>query len=230
MEAYKLEFIKFMVRSRVLTFGDFTTKSGRKTPYFVNTGRYRTGGQITQLAKFYCDAIEASQIEFDFLFGPAYKGIPLVVACAMELSRRGRDVPFTFNRKEEKAHGEGGRLVGHQPSAGERALIVEDVTTAGTSIRETVPLLRQVAPVKLGGLVVSVDRKERSGAGSHPQLGALQAVGKEFDMPTAAIVSVEEIATALRGQPVDGEVLLTEELHSRMLAYLQDYGVTATDG
>ncbi len=226
MEQYKQEFIDFMVRCQVLTFGDFVTKSGRKTPYFVNTGRYRTGTQIANLAKFYVDAIEASQIEYDFLFGPAYKGIPLVVACAMELAGRGREVPFTFNRKETKDHGEGGALVGHKPSDGQRALIIEDVTTAGTSIRETVPLLHAAARVEVAGLVVSVDRMERAGQGAYPELGALQAVGKEFSMRTTAIVSVEEIMASLRGREVDGQVVLNEELYQRMQEYRREYGVS----
>ena len=136
MEAYKQRFIEFMVRSGVLTFGDFTTKSGRKTPYFVNTGLYRTGQQMRQLGEFYADAIEAGiGTKYDVLFGPAYKGIPLVVTTAIALAGRNRDIAFCFNRKEAKDHGERGVLVGHQPQNGERVLIIEDVTTAGTSIR-----------------------------------------------------------------------------------------------
>lgn len=211
-----------MVRSNVLTFGDFTTKSGRKTPFFINTGRYRTGGQMNQLASFYTDAIQARNIEFDFLFGPAYKGIPLAVAIGMELSRRGEDVPFCFNRKEAKDHGEGGTLVGHKPSPDERVLIVEDVTTAGTSIRETVPVLKAAADVNVVGLVVSVDRMER-GQGTQ---NALTELRDEFQMQTFAIVTIVEIAEYLRNREVDGQVVLTDALYEQIQAYRQQYGGT----
>ena len=220
MDAYKQEFILFMVRSNVLTFGDFTTKSGRQTPFFINTGRYRTGHQMNLLAGFYADAIQASQLKFDFLFGPAYKGIPLVVAIAMELSRRGLDVPFCFNRKEAKDHGEGGTLVGHPPQNDERVLIVEDVTTAGTSIRETVPVLKAMADIRLAGLVVSVNRMER-GLGN---LNALTELRQEFEMNTFSIVDICEIAEFLKGREVDGRVVLTNELYNRILDYRRQYG------
>lgn len=220
MDAYKQDFILFMVRSNVLTFGDFTTKSGRRTPFFVNTGRYRTGHQMNLLAGFYVDAIQASQLKFDFLFGPAYKGIPLVVAIAMELSRRGVDVPFCFNRKEAKDHGEGGTLVGHPPQDRERVLIVEDVTTAGTSIRETVPLLKAMADVQLAGLVVSVNRMER-GLGD---LNALTELRHEFEMTTFSIVDICEIAEFLKGREVDGRVVVTDELYNRIQDYRSQYG------
>ena len=222
METYKQNFIEFMVDANVLTFGDFTTKSGRKTPFFINTGRYRSGSQMNRLAGFYADAIQAQNLEFDFLFGPAYKGIPLVVAISMELSRRRIDIPFCFNRKEAKDHGEGGTLVGHSPSAGERVLIVEDVTTAGTSIRETVPQLRAAADIKLAGLVVSVDRMER-GQGT---LNALTELRHEFDMQTFAIVTIGEIAEYLKGRSLNGTVVMTEHLYHQIQAYRLQYGGT----
>lgn len=185
-------FIDFMCESGVLTFGDFTTKSGRKTPYFVNTGLYSTGAQMATLGDAYAEAaMERFGGGFDVLFGPAYKGIPLVVATAAALHRReGRDVPLVFNRKEAKDHGEGGVLVGHRLQDGDRVLILEDVTTAGTSIRETVPLLRAAAKVEIAGLLVSVDRMERgpSGDGS-----ALTELSVEFSMPTAALVDLDAI-------------------------------------
>lgn len=220
LETYKQNFIEFMVRAEVLTFGDFTTKSGRKTPFFINTGRYRTGGQMNRLAGFYADAIQARDVAFDFLFGPAYKGIPLAVAVSMELSRRGADTPFCFNRKEMKDHGEGGTLVGHSPVAGDQVLIVEDVTTAGTSIRETVPILRAAADVRLSGLVVSVDRMER-GQGTR---NALTDLRHEFRMETFAIVTIIEIANYLRGRDIDGRVVLTEQLYGQIEAYREKYG------
>ncbi len=192
MQDYQRRFVDFMVEVGVLTFGDFTTKSGRKTPYFVNTGKYRSGSQLATLGRAYADAIERSFPEgFDCLFGPAYKGIPLVVAVAMAFAERGREVEFVFNRKEAKDHGEGGLLVGRKLRDGDRVLIVEDVTTAGTSIRETVPILRAAADIRLAGLVVSVDRQERASESSTTT--ALSEVGAEFDMPTAAIVTIDEV-------------------------------------
>jgi orotate phosphoribosyltransferase len=224
MEPYQREFIEFMVHANVLTFGDFVAKSGRKTPYFINTGRYRTGAQLERLARFYADAITARLgDDFDVLFGPAYKGIPLVVATAMELSRRGRDVGFAFNRKEAKDHGEGGSLVGWEIRSGERVVIVEDVTTAGTSIRETVPLLRARGDVKLAGLVVAVDRRER-GTGD---VSALTEVGTSFGMPTFSIVTIEDIVEHLSQNDVDGRRVLTPELVERIHAYRREYGPTA---
>ena len=223
MEAYKREFIEFMVEAEVLTFGDFVTKSGRKTPYFVNTGRYRTGAQVEALGRFYASAIQASLPgdAVDVLFGPAYKGIPLVVTTAIALQNaHGRDLSFCFNRKEAKDHGEGGSLVGHLPQDGERVLIVEDVTTAGTSIRETVPILRGQAEVQLAGLIVSVDRQERGPGGG----SALAEVGAEFDMPTLSIVTLDEIVEHLTGREVNGALVLTADILERIEAYRAEYG------
>ncbi len=221
LQPYKREFIEFMVRSNVLTFGDFVAKSGRKTPYFVNTGRYRTGRQLASLARAYADAIERNLgTGFDVLFGPAYKGIPLVAATSMEFSARGREVGFCFNRKETKDHGEGGSLIGWELRPGDRVLIVEDVTTAGTSIRETVPLLRATADVKLAGLVVAVDRKER-GTG---EKSALAEVSETFGMPAFSIVDIEEIVEHLREHDVDGRRVITDEIHARVLDYRAKYG------
>ncbi len=222
MEAYKRDFIEFLLSSGVLTFGDFTTKSGRRTPYFVNTGRYRTGGQMRRLGAFYAAAITARLgRDFDALFGPAYKGIPLVVATAMALEDTGGPpVGFAFDRKEVKDHGEGGVLVGHPFADGDRVVLVEDVTTAGTSIRATVPLLRAAARIELAGLVVSVDRQER-GRGER---SALTELGQEFAMPTFAIVTIDEIVSALREREVDGAPALTTSLFERIAAYRAQYG------
>ena len=223
MEAYKREFIEFMVEAEVLTFGDFVTKSGRKTPYFVNTGRYRTGAQVEALGRFYASAIQASLPgdAVDVLFGPAYKGIPLVVTAAIALqNEHGRDLSFCFNRKEAKDHGEGGSLVGHLPQDGERVLIVEDVTTAGTSIRETVPVLRSQADVQLAGLIVSVDRQERGPGGG----SALAEVGAEFGMPTLSIVTLDDIVEHLTGREVNGALILTPDILERIEAYRAEYG------
>ena len=215
-------FVDFMIDAGVLTFGDFTTKSGRKTPYFVNTGKYRSGTQLATLGRAYADAIERSFPQgFDCLFGPAYKGIPLVVAVAIAFAERGRDVPFCFNRKEAKDHGEGGMLVGHAPRDGDRVLIVEDVTTAGTSIRETVPILRAAAKVSLAGLIVSVDRQERAGETS--TRSALAEVGAEFGMPTAAIVTIDEVIEHLGAR-------LTEADRARIAEYRAKYGARPDAG
>ncbi len=211
VKSYKGAFIDFMIEADVLTFGEFTTKSGRATPYFVQTGKYRTGSQIRRLGNFYADAIEANFDDFDVLFGPAYKGIPLAVETAAALSERGKDVAFMFNRKEAKDHGEGGTLVGHQLQDGDRVLIIEDVTTAGTSIRETVPVLRAAANVELAGLIVSVNRMER-GTGDQ---AALDEIADEFAMPTHSIVTTEEIIS---------HADLSHDMEAKMRAYLAEYG------
>ncbi len=217
MHDFQRQFIDFMLDVGVLRFGDFTTKSGRKTPFFVNTGLYRSGGQLATLGRAYADAIEASFPDgFDVLFGPAYKGIPLVVAVAMAFAERGREVEFCFNRKEAKDHGEGGVLVGRPLSDGDRVLIVEDVTTAGTSIRETVPILKAAADVRLAGLVVSVDRQERASEASTQT--ALAELADEFDMPTAAIVTLDEVLEHLGDR-------LGDDDRARIAAYRAKYGV-----
>ena len=218
MHEHQSRFIDFMLDVGVLTFGDFTTKSGRKTPYFVNTGLYRSGDQLRELGRAYADAIESSFPQgFDVLFGPAYKGIPLVVAVSMAFAERGRSVDFCFNRKEAKDHGEGGVLVGRRLADGDRVLIVEDVTTAGTSIRETVPILRAAAAVELAGLVVSVDRQER--ASDTSERTALVELAEEFGMPTAAIVTIDEVLQHL------GDRLTTDDL-ARVAQYRDRYGAT----
>jgi len=222
VSGYKADFIEFMARSGVITFGDFVTKSGRNTPFFINTGRYRTGSQLARLGRFYADAIlDRIGTGFDVLFGPAYKGIPLVVTTAMALAEHhGKDVTFCFNRKEAKDHGEGGALIGEALRDGQRVVIVEDVTTAGTSIHETVPLLRAAANVELAGLVVSVDRMER-GRG---ELNALAELEAAYGMPAVAIVTIDEVVEHLRNRPVDGRILVTDALHERVLAYRRAYG------
>lgn len=221
MQAFKRDFIEFMVRADVLTFGDFTTKSGRRTPYFVNAGRYRTGPQLAELGRFYAAAIQEDWPEgVDILFGPAYKGIPLVATASIALADQGRTVGYCFNRKEAKDHGEGGVLVGALPEDGSRILIVEDVTTAGTSIRETTPILEAAAAVELVGLIVSIDRQER-GTGER---SALAQVAHDFGIPTRAIVTLDEVVAHLHGHEVDGVVHIDDEMLGRIDAYREQYG------
>ena len=218
MHEFQRRFIDFMLDAGVLTFGDFTTKSGRKTPYFVNTGLYRSGSQMATLGRAYADAIEASFPDgFDVLFGPAYKGIPLVVAVATAFAERGRDVEFCFNRKEAKDHGEGGVIVGRKLRDGDRVLIVEDVTTAGTSIRETVPVLRAAAGIELAGLIVSVNRMERGTT----DRTALAELADEFSMPTRSIVDLDEILDHL------GDRLGSDD-QERIAAYRERYGAVTS--
>lgn len=221
MEQYKEEFIEFMVECGVLTFGDFMTKSGRRTPFFINTGNYKTGAQMSRLGAFYAAAIKDQFGDVDVLFGPAYKGIPLVVTASIALAdRHDTDVAFCFNRKEAKDHGEGGSLVGKKLADGDKVLIVEDVTTAGTSIRETVPILQGAAKVELAGLIVSADRMEKGTTDK----GALQEVSETFGMKTAAIVTLEEIIAHLHNREIDGKVILDDEIKTRIDDYRAQYG------
>ncbi|MCL2842345.1 MAG: orotate phosphoribosyltransferase [Oscillospiraceae bacterium] len=221
MQAYKQDFIHFMVRAGVLTFGDFVTKSGRETPYFINTGNYRTGSQISALGDYYAACIQDSGEDFDALFGPAYKGIPLSVTAASSLYRlNNRDVAFCFNRKETKDHGEGGSLIGYKPNAGDRIAIIEDVVTAGTAVRETVELFRQVADVSLTALYVSVDRMER-GTGD---VSTLQELQNTLGLNVYPIVTVQEIIQCLHNRKIDGNIIITDAVRENMEAYLTRWG------
>jgi orotate phosphoribosyltransferase len=218
------DFVDLMVRCDVLTFGDFLAKSGRRTPYFVNAGRFRTGAQVAELGRFYAAAIEdAFGDGVDVLFGPAYKGIPLAVTTAIALhTEHGRDVAFCFDRKEAKDHGEGGSLIGHQLADGDRVVIVEDVTTAGTSIRQTVPLLRATAEVDLVGLVVGVDRRER---GTREDVSALDELAQDLGIRTVSLATVDDIVDHLRAREVDGRRVLTDDDLVRIDAYRAEHGV-----
>ena len=226
MEEYKKEFIEFMVRSGVLTFGDFTTKSGRKTPFFINTGNYKTGEQIARLGEYYAQAIvENYPIDkIQVLFGPAYKGIPLIITSSIALTNiHKKSVSFCFNRKEAKTHGEKGAIIGHKLQDGDNILIVEDVTTAGTSIRETVPLLKEKANVNIVGLIVSVDRMEKSG---NSDKNALVELSQEFTMQTGSIVSIEEIVEYLHNREIDGKVLIDGVMKTSIENYREKYGAS----
>ncbi len=223
MEQYKKEFIEFMVDCGVLKFGDFTTKSGRKTPFFVNTGFYRTGAQLRKLGGYYARAIHDKYgLDFDILFGPAYKGIPLSVAAAMAISELyEKDVKYCSNRKEVKDHGDTGILLGSPLSDGDKVIIIEDVTTAGTSIGETMPILKAQGNVSALGLVVSVDRMER-GQGSK---SALSEIEETYGIATTAIVTMQEVVEHLYNQPYQGKIVIDDTLKSAIDAYYQQYGV-----
>lgn len=222
MERYKEEFIEFMVDSDVLKFGDFVTKSGRKTPFFVNTGFYRTGTQLRRLGGYYARAIhDRFGLDFDILFGPAYKGIPLSVAASIAISEEyDKDVRYCSNRKEIKDHGDKGILLGSPILPGDRVLLIEDVTTAGTSVGETLPILRAQGDVEVCGLVVSVDRMER-GSGTK---SALAEISETYGFPTAAIVTMGEVVEHLYNRPYKGKVYIDDGLKAAIDAYYAQYG------
>lgn len=202
MEAYKYEFIKFLEEASVLKFGDFTAKSGRKIPYFINAGDIKTGEQIRKLGKFYAKAyFEKIGNEKTVLYGPAYKGIPIAVSVAVALSEQGLDVPFFFNRKEEKDHGEGGVFVGYQPKPGEDVVIVEDVITAGTAIRESMSNLSSLEGVNVKAVFVMVDRKEKG----KTEKSAMSEISDEFGFPVYSVVDVYDIIEYLEEKPENRE-------------------------
>ncbi|MBP5151520.1 MAG: orotate phosphoribosyltransferase [Lachnospiraceae bacterium] len=222
MEQYKQEFVEFMVDSNVLKFGDFVTKSGRKTPFFVNTGFYRTGAQLNKLGRYYAKAIKDNfGLDFDILFGPAYKGIPLTVAATTAIyTEYGKEIGYCSNRKEVKDHGDKGILLGSPIQDGNKVLIIEDVTTAGTSIEETLPIIKAQGSVDVCGLVVSVDRMER-GQG---EKSALSEISGKYGFKTAAIVTMAEVVEHLYNKPYNGKVYIDDEIKARIDAYYKEYG------
>ena len=203
MEAYKREFIEFLKSANVLKFGDFIAKSGRRIPYFVNAGEIKTGDQICKLGEFYAKAY-ADKVGADkktVLYGPAYKGIPIAVAVSVALSKTGLDLPFFFNRKEAKDHGEGGIFVGYKPQAGEEIVIVEDVITAGTAIRESMENLKSLEGIKVAACFVMVDRKEKG----QTELAATAEVTKNFGFPVYSVIDVYDIIEYLEEDPANEE-------------------------
>lgn len=223
MERYKEEFIEFMIDCNVLKFGDFVTKSGRKTPFFVNTGFYRTGSQLRRLGNYYAEAINNKYgFEFDVLFGPAYKGIPLSVATTMAIDEKyGKEIKYCSNRKEIKDHGDKGILLGSPIQDGDKVVIIEDVTTAGTSIQETLPVLKAQGNIDVMGLVVSVDRMER-GQGTK---SALTEIEENYGIKTTAIVTMAEVVEHLYNKPYNGKVIIDDTLKAAIDAYYEQYGV-----
>lgn len=216
--SYKQEFIKFMVDSGVLTFGEFTLKSGRLSPYFMNSGNYKTGAQLARLGEFYAECIHDNGIKFDTLFGPAYKGIPLAVSTAVALySKFGIDVNYCFDRKEAKDHGEGGCIVGKQLTDGEKVVIIEDVMTSGKALREVMPKLKDAANVDVAAMVIQVDRMEK---GLNGDKSAVQEVSGEFGVNIYPIVTMNDIIDAIRDGVVPGSEYL-----EKMIEYRKVYGV-----
>ena len=223
MEQYKQEFIEFMIDCNVLKFGDFVTKSGRRTPFFVNTGFYRTGSQLKRLGEYYAQAINTEfGMDFDVLFGPAYKGIPLTVATTVAIAEEyDEDIKYCSNRKEVKDHGDKGILLGSPIEDGDRVVIIEDVTTAGTSIEETLPIIKEQGNVDVVGMVVSVDRMER-GQG---RKSALKEIEEKYGFKTTAIVTMAEVVEHLYNKPYKGKVIIDDKLKAAIDAYYEQYGV-----
>ena len=221
---YKQEFIEFMVASDVLKFGDFTLKSGRKSPFFMNAGAYVTGEQLRRLGLFYARAINDSfGLGFDVVFGPAYKGIPLSVVTAMGLSELfGKQARYCSNRKEAKDHGDAGVLLGSALGDGDRVVMVEDVTTSGKSIDETYPIITGIANVQVKGLMVSLNRMEVGKGGS---VCALDEVSETYGFPTAAIVTMEEVTQHLHNRECQGRVVIDDAIKAAIDAYYEQYGV-----
>lgn len=223
MEQYKKEFIEFMVDSEVLKFGEFILKSGRKSPFFMNAGNYVTGTQLMKLGEYYAKAIHAHYgDDFDVLFGPAYKGIPLSVATTMAYSRLyGREIRYCSNRKEVKDHGDTGILLGSKLKDGDKVVIIEDVTTSGKSMEETVPIIRAQAEIEIAGLIVSLNRMER-GKG---EKSALEEIRDLYGFATNAIVTMEDVVEYLYNKPYKGNIYINDEMKAAIDSYYAQYGV-----
>lgn len=224
MERYKQEFIEFMVESDVLKFGEFTLKSGRKSPFFMNAGAYVTGTQLRRLGEYYAKAIHDNYgLDFDVLFGPAYKGIPLSVAAAMAISELyGKDVRYCSNRKEAKDHGDTGILLGSKLKDGDKVVIIEDVTTSGKSIEETFPIIKAQADVEVKGLMVSLNRMEVGLGGS---VGALDEIRQKYGFEARAIVSMAEVVEYLYQRPYKGNIIIDDTIKAAIDKYYEEYGV-----
>ncbi len=223
MEQYKQEFIEFMVDSQVLKFGEFTLKSGRKSPFFMNAGAYVTGTQLRKLGEYYAKAIHDNYgLDFDVLFGPAYKGIPLSVATTMAISELyGKDIRYCSNRKEVKDHGDTGILLGSKLKDGDRVVIIEDVTTSGKSIEETFPILKEQANVEIKGLMVSLNRME---VGKGGEKSALDEIQEKYGFPAHAIVTMEEVVERLYNQECQGKIVIDDSIKAAIDSYYEQYG------
>lgn len=223
MEAYKQEFIEFMVDSQALKFGEFTLKSGRKSPFFMNAGAYVTGAQLKKLGEYYAKAIHDNYgDDFDVLFGPAYKGIPLSVAATIAYSGLyGKEIRYCSNRKEVKDHGDVGILLGSNLKDGDRVVIIEDVTTSGKSIEETFPILKAQADVEIKGLMVSLNRMEKGLGG---RVSALAEIKEKYGFDAHAIVTMEDVITHLYNRPYKGHTYIDDTLKAAMDKYYETYG------
>ena len=223
MEAYKKEFIEFMVESNVLKFGDFTLKSGRKSPFFMNAGAYVTGSQLSRLGEYYAKAIHDHYgTDFDVLFGPAYKGIPLSVATTIAFSRLyGKEIRYCSNRKEVKDHGDTGILLGSKIKDGDRVVIIEDVTTSGKSIQETFPIIQAQGDVTILGLMVSLNRMEK---GLETDKCALDEIREKYGFPANAIVSMADVVECLYNRPCQGRLNIDDKMKEAIDKYYEQYG------
>ena len=223
MESYKQEFIEFMVESDVLKFGEFTLKSGRKSPFFMNAGAYVTGEQLRRLGQYYAKAIHENYgDDFDVLFGPAYKGIPLSVATTIAYSELyGKEIRYCSNRKEVKDHGDTGILLGSKMNDGDRVVIIEDVTTSGKSIEETFPIIKAQGNVEIVGLMVSLNRME---VGKGGEKCALDEIKELYGFDANAIVTMEEVVEYLYNRPCNGKIVIDDSLKSAIDAYYEQYG------
>lgn len=223
MEAYKKEFIEFMVESEVLKFGDFTLKSGRKSPFFMNAGAYVTGSQLSSLGEYYAKAIHDHYgTDFDVLFGPAYKGIPLSVATTIAFSRLyGKEIRYCSNRKEVKDHGDTGILLGSKIKDGDRVVIIEDVTTSGKSIQETFPIIQAQGDVTILGLMVSLNRMEK---GLETDKCALDEIQEKYGFPANAIVSMADVVECLYNRPCEGRLIIDDKMKEAIDKYYEQYG------
>ena len=223
MEAYKKEFIEFMVESEVLKFGDFTLKSGRKSPFFMNAGAYVTGSQLSRLGEYYAKAIhDHYSTDFDVLFGPAYKGIPLSVATTIAFSRLyGKEIRYCSNRKEVKDHGDTGILLGSKIKDGDRVVIIEDVTTSGKSIQETFPIIQAQGDVTILGLMVSLNRMEK---GLETDKCALDEIQEKYGFPANAIVSMADVVECLYNRPCQGRLIIDDKMKEAIDKYYEQYG------
>ena len=223
MEAYKKEFIEFMVESEVLKFGDFTLKSGRKSPFFMNAGAYVTGSQLSRLGEYYAKAIHDHYgTDFDVLFGPAYKGIPLSVATTIAFSRLyGKEIRYCYNRKEVKDHGDTGILLGSKIKDGDRVVIIEDVTTSGKSIQETFPIIQAQGDVTILGLMVSLNRMEK---GLETDKCALDEIREKYGFPANAIVSMADVVECLYNRPCQGRLIIDDKMKEAIDKYYEQYG------
>ena len=223
MQDYQKEFIEFLVRSEALKFGSFTLKSGRTSPYFFNSGEFSRGEQIDRLGYYYASAIRELEQQPTVVYGPAYKGIPLCISAAIAFNHHfERDVAYSFDRKEEKDHGEGGVIVGYVPQADDTVVVVDDVVTDGATKVEAINMLRSVTAATVTGLIIAVDRKERNKDGGN----SVEALAEKADVEVRAIVTVHDILEHLLGREIDGKVVMTDEIKSQVEGYLSEYAVS----